>query len=486
MNNNVTLDNFYQRSARDIIQRGTLSATLGSISVSVLLFLINMHYEKVTEFFVSCCLVLLSGNIYRLFLYFNKSYSDEQWFKRLKWTHVVVMLGFCGIFFNSYLDKSNFSNIVISYLVINALVSSAVFWQFIVKSDIVTSITCYLLTAAIGFFIWSDDAMIQLYGTTLIGIYFIFLMKQAFMKRDSWLEQKKNEFELRKVVYELPQSLFSNQKLKSLSQSQNVNEYSISELQTTMVSQLKQLISENELKTLELARTDKMASIGEMLSGIMHEINNPISIITSRIQLISNYFENEKVDIEAIRKSFDVISRNAYRTSKIIAGVKTLVRETNIENFVDTELKEIILNTNDAVGDKLKKNNIILEINLDKCDENYRLFCFPLQISQVLVNLIGNSCDALKNSDEKWIRVRFESNASCMLISVTDSGLGLNAETQKRIEAPFYTTKKESEGTGIGLHISKKIIESHKGRFYYNSNSQNTQFVIELPIQLAA
>jgi signal transduction histidine kinase len=485
MTKNTNLEVFLQKSAREIVQRGTLTAALGSSAVGIILFFINLHFNAISNFFTVCIMALAVGNVSRFFLFFDRKSVHRDWFKRMKWTNTTIMLGFCGIFYNSYLFKDSVSNILFTYLVINALVSSAVFWQFTVKSEIVVLITCYLMTAAVGFFIWSDDFIIRLYGTILISIYFAFLMKQTSLKRDNWFEQKKNEFELRNVMFELPQNIFENQPIDSIDQRVAVNEISVSELQAKMVSQLKKTFSENEKKTQELARADKMASIGEMLSGIMHEINNPISIITSRIQLISNLFESEKVDINSLRKSFEVISRNAFRTSKIIAGVKALVRETQVEHFVSIELKEIIEKTNEALIDKLKKNLVDLKIQMDHCDENFKLYCFPLQISQVLVNLIGNSCDALKDSNEKWILVRFEFKANNLIISVTDSGLGLNAEIQKRIESPFYSSKKSGEGTGIGLHISKKIIESHKGRFYYNSESKNTQFVIDLPLQSA-
>lgn len=489
MSQNSTLEQFYLKHAREIVQRGTLSATLGSIGVAALLLLINWHFDRLNSILIVCGIILFMANAFRFEAYFDKKSSDETWFKKMKWTHMVVMFSFCGVFLNSYFDKDNYAILIVSYLVVNALVSSAVFWQFLVKEDMIISMVVYLLTAAVGFFIWSDDWIFQAYGTALIIIYFGFLLKQGYLKREAWLKQKKDEFELRNVVHELPSSLFQITGFnieKSPSKVEDSANISISDLQTEILKQLKNNIAENEKKTAELARADKMASIGEMLSGIMHEINNPISIITSRIQLISNIFQSEKVDIEMIKKSFDVISRNAYRTSKIIAGVKTLFRETSIENFADAELKEIVLNTNEAVAEKIKKFNIELKFNFQNCNEETKIFCFPLQISQVLVNLINNSSDAIRSNNTKWVNVRFELLSSHFSIVVTDSGTGLSEEIQKKIELPFYTSKKAGEGSGIGLHISKKIIESHRGKFYYNTVSRNTEFIIELPLQVAA
>lgn len=483
------LELFYLKNAREIVQRGTLSAALGSLCVCFLLILVNWHFNQLDPLVTVCGLLILIGNLYRLFSYFNRSSSDEDWFDGLKWTHRFVMFGFCGIFIHSFFDRIHFTNIVISYLVCNALVSSVVFWQFLVKEDMVMSTTVYLFTAALGFFIWSDDWTIRAYGFVLISTYFAFLLKQGFIKRDEWYRQKKDEFELRNMVQKLPTNLIQATGLNFEAVERKVSDsiqMSISDLQTEILNQLIKTIAENERKTADLARADKMASIGEMLSGIMHEINNPISIITSRIQLIKNVLESEVVDIDKLKKSFEVVSRNAYRTSKIITGVKTLFRETSADNFVHVELKEIILNSQDAVLEKVEKHEINLEISYVNCGEETMIFCFPLQISQVLINLIGNSSDAIRDRDEKWIKVRFERFNSHFGIFVTDSGIGLTEEVQKKIELPFYTSKKAGEGSGIGLHISKKIIESHRGRFYYNSESQNTEFVIELPLQAAA
>lgn len=489
MSESVALKKFYLKNAREIVQRGTMNAALGSLGVSALLMMIHWHYDHLNTIVIACGIALVIGNALRIMNYFNNNISDEGWFSRLKISNMLVMFSFCGIFMSSYFQKDHNTLIISSYLVVNALVSSTVFWQFLVKQEMVLSTAVYLLTTAVGLFIWSDDLLFQIYGTALIVTYFGFLLKQGFLKRDEWYKHKKDEFELRTVVRELPSTLFQEIGFAVKRSDVNVfdsSQISISDLQNEILKQFKNTLAENEKKTADLARADKMASIGEMLSGIMHEINNPISIITSRIQLISNIFQSDNVDMNMIKKSFDVISRNAYRTSKIIAGVKTLFRETSIESFVNSELRDIIQNTNEAIVEKIKKHEVNLEITYKNCSEDTKIFCFPLQISQVLINLINNSCDAVRSAELKWIKVRFEMFESHFAIYVKDSGVGLSEEIQKKIELPFYTSKKAGEGSGIGLHISKKIIESHRGRFYYNSVSQNTEFIIELPLQIAA
>lgn len=98
MGKNVGIEKFYLKHAREIVQRGTLSATLGSLGVGLLLMLINWHFNQMNSVVIACGATLLIGNLYRFSTYFDKRSPDQKWFARLKWTHRAVMLSFCGIF----------------------------------------------------------------------------------------------------------------------------------------------------------------------------------------------------------------------------------------------------------------------------------------------------------------------------------------------------------------------------------------------------
>lgn len=103
-----------------------------------------------------------------------------------------------------------------------------------------------------------------------------------------------------------------------------------------------------------------------------------------------------------------------------------------------------------------------------------------MQISQVLVNVIGNAIDAIAGLSEKWIRVEVYDKNDKVFFTITDSGKGIPLEIQEKIMHPFFTTKGVNIGTGLGLSISKSIIEEHGGFLNYNVSSPNTQFVFEL------
>jgi C4-dicarboxylate-specific signal transduction histidine kinase len=99
----------------------------------------------------------------------------------------------------------------------------------------------------------------------------------------------------------------------------------------------------------------------------------------------------------------------------------------------------------------------------------------------VLVNLIANACDAVRNQNERWIRIHLEPKPGGIEITVTDSGPGIKGDIREKIMNPFFTTKLKGKGTGLGLSISKSIIERHHGTLSLSSASKNTQFVIFLP-----
>lgn len=116
-------------------------------------------------------------------------------------------------------------------------------------------------------------------------------------------------------------------------------------------------------------------------------------------------------------------------------------------------------------------------------------FCRPYEIEQVLINLLNNSIDVVADLDDKWVKISSEiiqsQGIDWLRISVVDSGKGIPKEIQDKLFESFFTTKKPGHGTGLGLSVSLKIVESHKGKLYYDPNSTNTRFVLEIPLNLS-
>ena len=114
-------------------------------------------------------------------------------------------------------------------------------------------------------------------------------------------------------------------------------------------------------------------------------------------------------------------------------------------------------------------------------DEEHLVECREAEIGQVIVNLINNACDAVKDENQRWVKVEVCSNSEKVFIQVTDSGPGIPDDLKEKILKPFFTTKPVGQGTGLGLSITKSILDAHQGQLCLDENSKNTKFVVELP-----
>jgi signal transduction histidine kinase len=255
----------------------------------------------------------------------------------------------------------------------------------------------------------------------------------------------------------------------------------LSELVMTLIEKRKEsaLLKKQEMM---IFHSSKMASLGEMASGIAHEINNPLTIIQANATVLIERMKTEDVAPEVFVKTLTKISTTSDRISKIIKGLQTVSRNADNDLFEIVsivKLKEDILS---LCEQKMQKESIDFSITAPVID--LQINCSEAQILQVLINLINNAHDAILKNDNKWIKIEFEmiKNKNLFRCSVTDSGLGIPKNISKNLMQPFFTTKGIGCGTGLGLSISRRIIERHDGIFYLNEDCSNTQFVFEFPL----
>lgn len=224
----------------------------------------------------------------------------------------------------------------------------------------------------------------------------------------------------------------------------------------------------------------RLASLGEMAGGIAHEINNPIAVIRSQAEhLLNNLKRNPNMERAHIINGMDRIIATSDRIGRIIKGLKTLARDGGSDPFQIHRLEPIIQDTLSICEEKLKEKNIQFESLLD---DGLVIYCRSVEISQVLLNLISNSIDAIEHFVNPWIKMEAKIDGKYARITICDSGDGIPDHIAEKITMPFYTTKDVGKGSGLGLSISKRIIEKHNGEFYLDRTSPNTKFVINLPL----
>jgi signal transduction histidine kinase len=237
-----------------------------------------------------------------------------------------------------------------------------------------------------------------------------------------------------------------------------------------------------ESQLASLVSSSKLAALGVMAGGIAHEINNPITIISSITRILRKYVEKGIVDPEKFYKGCDDIDKTITRISKIISGLRTVSRDAAGEEFAPCEISNIFEDVLALSSEKFKANKILIDINLT--DEVYQTVipCRRVQLSQVFLNMLGNSFDAIEDLKERWIRIECSKNEGQLIIRFIDSGSGIPLEIQDKMLNPFFTTKEVGKGTGLGLSLSNSFIKNHNGKIEIDNNSQNTCFIITLPI----
>jgi signal transduction histidine kinase len=228
-----------------------------------------------------------------------------------------------------------------------------------------------------------------------------------------------------------------------------------------------------------LFKEARMAELGKVAGGIAHEINNPITIIKANAQRVEKRLNTGDFDVTKLTYQIGKIVDTCDRISKIVEGLRNYSRDGSQDPIEDVPLKPLFEDIKEIFKESFKQNEIDVEviIGTDDLAVNGR----HSQIYQVLVNLINNAVDAIKNQSDKRITVSCKrSFPDKVLIEVIDSGKGIAKEVEEKVFLPFFTTKPIGVGTGLGLSISYGIIKDLGGRLYFDRSFGDSRFVIEL------
>lgn len=230
----------------------------------------------------------------------------------------------------------------------------------------------------------------------------------------------------------------------------------------------------------KLVASSKMSSLGEMASGIAHEINNPLVVINGKADYLLGCVEEDKIDKNRFKNDLSKIILTVNRIAKIIKGLKTFSRNAEFDPMEFIKISQIIEDVLELCKERFQINKVELHIQMK---EDFTIYCRAAQIAQVIMNLLSNAHDAVEKYTDKWVELKVAvENQNCIL-TVTDSGNGIPADVVEKMMNPFFTTKEVGKGTGLGLSISKGIIADHGGILTYEPHFQNTQFKIVLPIR---
>lgn len=244
------------------------------------------------------------------------------------------------------------------------------------------------------------------------------------------------------------------------------------------IEDLKEAQNEALKQTARAEYASKMASLGQMAGGVAHEINTPLAVIRTSADLLLMEFKKKEASLEKIEKWLVKIQDTTQRIAKIIKGLLSFSREGSKDPFSIFSLATPLEETLSFCRKKFESAGITLKVGPFP---NVQIEGREVQLSQVFLNLLNNAFDAIKETAEPWIEIQVCESESLIEVSVTDSGQGIPADLLAQIFQPFFTTKDIGQGTGLGLSVSRGIIEDHGGTLQIDEDCPNTRFFFRIP-----
>lgn len=347
---------------------------------------------------------------------------------------------------------------------------------------------------------------------TVISIVSVFLILTILITTNWFLkpvERLINGFKMfdrSEQLHQLPVN--NNTEIGLLTEAFNEMSYKVFQARMDLRKKIKELEKTNselvEAQT-KLVHSAKMTSLGQLVAGVAHELNNPIGFIYSNMTHLKEYTDNlfsvidsvkdqdenirkkiEEIDYDFVKSDLPRLIKScqdgAQRTRDIVLGLR------NFSRLEEAQLKEIdiqeSLDTTLEILQSEIKNRIVVHKQYEPIP---KVLCFASQINQVFMNILSNALQAIQGNGEIWITTiplkAGVDQIGRVQISVQDSGSGMDSQTLEKIFEPFFTTKGVGQGTGLGLSISYGIIQNHGGEIQVRSQKGiGTEFVIIIPI----
>ena len=233
-------------------------------------------------------------------------------------------------------------------------------------------------------------------------------------------------------------------------------------------------------KQEQLVQAGKLATLGELTTGVAHELNNPLNNIGLFVGNVIDHVQLGKLDPERVVSDLGKAMEQVRKATEIITHLRTFGRPASV-TLERVDVDEVIERSLSLVQEQLRLRGI--EVSFDLCRDELVVVGNSIQLEQVFINLLTNSRDALAASATKKIHIASSRDGDTVRITVADSGGGIPPEIEQRIFDPFFTTKEVGAGTGLGLSITYSIVKEHGGQIAVEGRSRHgALFTIELPL----
>ncbi len=274
--------------------------------------------------------------------------------------------------------------------------------------------------------------------------------------------------------------LYWNYKLKRLVEEKTK---ALQDINENLEKKVSLEVEKNRQNEIHLLEQSKMAQMGEMIGNIAHQWRQPLSAISMAASAIKLQQEVSNLSKEELNKYMNGIIKNTVFLSETIDTFRDFIMEEKVQEEVI--LQDVINDVLNITRTSINNNHIELTEQLHY-NEPIKVTTIPKELSQVIINILNNARDVLKekNIEHPSIVIELKKDDKNAIITIEDNAKGIPEDILPKIFDPYFTTKHQSQGTGLGLHMSKKIIhESLKGRIYARNSKKGAIFFIELPLE---
>jgi C4-dicarboxylate-specific signal transduction histidine kinase len=232
-------------------------------------------------------------------------------------------------------------------------------------------------------------------------------------------------------------------------------------------------------KQEQLVQAGKLATLGELTTGVAHELNNPLNNIGLYLGNVIDRIRLGELEIDPLVGDLEKAMEQVLKATEIISHLRTFGRAARV-SIEQVDVDDVIERSLLLVQEQLRLRGI--EVELELCPDELLVLANPIQLEQVFINLLTNARDALADSNRKAIRIASSRDEDRIRIAFSDTGPGIPRDLQQRIFDPFFTTKEVGAGTGLGLSITYSILRDYGGDISVVSRpGQGATFMIELP-----
>jgi C4-dicarboxylate-specific signal transduction histidine kinase len=232
-------------------------------------------------------------------------------------------------------------------------------------------------------------------------------------------------------------------------------------------------------KQEQLVQAGKLATLGELTTGVAHELNNPLNNIGLFIGNALDQMRLGRFDKGSVQEELENAMKQVRKATAIISHLRTFGRPAPV-SLEAVDVDEVIERSLSLMQEQLRLRAI--DVELDLCAEELIVLGNAIQLEQVFINLLTNARDALADSRGKTIRIGTDREGDWIKVRFADTGPGIPLELEQRIFDPFFTTKEVGTGTGLGLSITYSIVKEHGGRISVEPGRRGASFLIELPV----